>query len=85
MRIDITCEKNRPVIAAPRLICRNAIKRDAFHRQFPQNCARLGFVRAIAHIDADLLRFDKRLHHRAQSRQNAIERIWETDPFSPGP
>ena len=72
-RIGIAREKNRTVIATPWLVCRNLIKRDAFHRQPTQNCARLCFMRVVADVDANLLGFDESLCHRAQSGQNAIE------------
>ena len=69
----IACEKNRSVVTAPRLIRGNAIKDDPFHGQPAQNRLRFCFMRPIANIDADLLRFDQRFDHCAQGRQNAIE------------
>jgi hypothetical protein len=69
----IACEKNRSVIATPWFIRWNAMKGDPFHRQPTQNRPRFCFMRAVANIDADLLRFDERLDHCAQCGQNAIE------------
>src|SRR5881392_2701719 len=42
-------------------------------------------MRAVADVDTDLLGFDERFDHCAQSRQNAIERIREANSFPPGP
>ncbi len=72
-RIIIARQENRPVVPAPRFVRWNPIKRDAFHRESPQRCARLGFVRHVANVDANWLRFDKPFDHRPQSRQNTIE------------
>src|SRR5438477_10295640 len=62
-RIGIAREKNRPVIAAPRLICWNPIKRDAVHRESAQRCAPFGFMCAVANIYANPLRLDEGYHH----------------------
>src|SRR2546423_4616566 len=78
-------QKDRAVIAAPRFVRRNPIKRKALLRQSFQNLARFGFVSAIADVDADWLGIQQRFDHSPQRRQNAIECARKTDPFPARP
>ena len=72
-RVALSCQKNRPVIAAPWFVGWHSIKRDSFHGQSTQNRPRLCFMRPVGNIDTNLFRFDERFDHRAQRRHHAIE------------
>ena len=54
-------------------------------RQFIEDRARFGFVRAVNHIDAHGLAFGQCTNHFSQRRQDAIKRIRETDSFPSRP
>ena len=73
------------MIAAPRLIRRNSMKCDPGMIKIAQHFHCLGFMRAVANIDADSFAFDQRRDQINQSRDHSIERSRETDPLPPRP
>ena len=85
LRILLARQENRTVIAAPRFVGWNFVIGNALVRQTFQDIARFRFVRAVADIDADRLRFDQRRDHFAKGRHDAVERVGKTDAFTPRP
>ena len=73
------------MIAAPRLIRRNSMKCDPGMIKIAQHFHCLGFMRAVANIDADSFAFDQRRDQLTQRRHHSIERSRETDPLPPRP
>src|SRR5207302_3793346 len=80
-----SCQKNRPVIAAPRFVRRDTIKSDSGMIQITQNFHRFGLMRAIAYIDENGFGLEQGLHHRAESWQNTIKTARKTDRLASWP
>src|SRR5438045_4504466 len=64
-RLRLASKKNGSMIAAPCLVSRNFIKRDALRRQSVEGGAGFCFVGTVAQVDTYRLRLDQRGHQRS--------------------